>query len=56
MAGREGFRSRSQTVVVLWTRKADAPKLDVPRGFQLLDLMGSREVIPGESPLYLVGK
>jgi hypothetical protein len=54
------FRSRGHAVVILWTRKADAPKLDVPRGFQALDLMGNplegTEVIPVESPLYLVGK
>ena len=54
------FRSRGRTVVILWTRKADAPKLEVPRGFRVLDLMGNplevAEAIPGESPLYLVGK
>jgi len=54
------FRSRGRTVVVLWTRKPKAPPLDVPAGFQVLDLMGNpvegREVVPGESPLYLVGR
>jgi hypothetical protein len=44
----------------LWTRKADAPKLNVPLGFQALDLMGNpvegRDVVPGETPLYLIGK
>ena len=54
------FRSRGRTVVVLWTRKADAPKLDVPPGFQALDLMGNplegKEVLPTAVPLYLVGR
>ncbi len=38
----------------------DAPKLDVPQGFQSLDLLGNplegRKVTPGESPIYFVGK
>ncbi len=53
------FRSRGRTVVVLWTRKANAPKLDVPQGFQALDFMGNpldkNDVVPTEVPLYLVG-
>ena len=40
--------------------KAAAPKLDVPRGFQVLDLRGNpvkgRVVVPGASPLYLSGR
>jgi hypothetical protein len=47
-------------VVVLWTRKSDAMKLDVPPGFQAFDLMGNpldnNEVIPTSVPLYLLGK
>ena len=54
------FRCRGRTVVVLWTRKTGAPKLDVPQGFRALDLMGNSlegpQVLPGESPLYLVGR
>jgi hypothetical protein len=54
------FRSRGRAVVILWTRKADAPKLDMPAGFQVLDLMGNpvelKDVVPGETPLYLVVK
>jgi hypothetical protein len=54
------FRSQGQTVVVLWTRRANAAKLDVPQGFLVLDLMGNavegKQFIPGETPLYLVGK
>ena len=53
------FRSRGRTVVILWTRKAGAPKLDVPHGFQALDLMGNplqgSQVAVDEIPLYLVG-
>jgi hypothetical protein len=54
------FRGRGRTVVIAWTRKADAPKLDVPPGFQAVDFMGDPiagdQVIPGETPLYLLGK
>lgn len=54
------FRSRGRTVVILWTRKPGGVKLDLPQGFQAMDLMGNRledkEVVAGESPLYLVGK
>jgi hypothetical protein len=54
------FRSRGRTVVILWTRKVNAPRLPVPRGFQAMDLMGNLlgggEMAPGETPLYLVGK
>ena len=54
------FRSHGRTVVILWTRKANAPKLEVPSGFQAFDLMGNPldngAVIPGEVPLYLVGR
>ena len=46
--------------MILWTRKANAPKLDVPPGLQAFDLMGNpldgNQVIPTEVPLYLVGK
>lgn len=54
------FRSRGRTVVVLWSRKVDAGKLEVPQGFRALDLMGNLleggGVIPGNSPIYLVSK
>lgn len=54
------FRSRGRTVIVLWTRKADAPKLPVPDGFRALDLMGNpidgSDVTIGETPVYFVQK
>lgn len=54
------FRSQGRTVVILWTRRTNPSKLDVPGGFQVLDLMGNampgRQAIPGETPLYLIGK
>jgi hypothetical protein len=54
------FRSRGRAVVILWTRKADAPKLALPPGFQALDLMGNalegKDVLPTAVPLYLVGE
>jgi hypothetical protein len=53
------FRSRGRTVVILWSRKSDAPALQVPDGYHALDLMGNampeRELAPGEVPVYLVG-
>jgi hypothetical protein len=52
------FRSRGRTVVILWTRRADAPPLALPEGLSALDLMGNplpgRQVVPGEVPIYLV--
>jgi hypothetical protein len=54
------FRARGRTVVVLWTRKANAKKLDVPPGLEALDVMGNpsdaKNVVPNEVPLYLVGR
>ena len=54
------FRSRGRTVVILWTRKPDAPQLDVPHGLRAFDLMGNtintQRILPGEEPIYLVGE
>ncbi len=54
------FRSGGRTVVVLWTRRADAPPLPVPEGLTALDLMGNTlpagNVVPTDEPLYLVGE
>jgi len=53
------FRSRGRSVVILWTRKSDAPPLAVPDGFRALDLMGNpfpgRELAVGDVPVYFVG-
>jgi hypothetical protein len=53
------FRSRGRPLVILWTRKPDAPPLDVPQGFRAVDLMGNaidgRRITVGEEPVYLVG-
>jgi hypothetical protein len=53
------FRSRGRSVVILWSRKSDAPALRVPDGYRALDLMGNAlpegELVPGEVPVYLVG-
>jgi hypothetical protein len=52
------FRSNGRTLVVLWTRSTDAPRLDVPQGFRALDLMGNpieaRRVSVTDVPMYLV--
>jgi hypothetical protein len=52
------FRSRGRGVVILWTRKSKPPALDVPKGFQPLDMMGNPlapgEVVPSDVPMYLV--
>jgi len=54
------FRSRGRTVVILWTRKTGGVKLELPQGFQSLDLMGNlvegKEVTVGETPVYLLGR
>lgn len=54
------FRSRGRPLVILWTRKPDAPPLDVPRGLRAFDLMGNaidgRKITVGEEPMYLVGR
>jgi hypothetical protein len=54
------FRSRGRTVVILWGRRGNASKLDVPEGFEALDLMGNavggKQVVVGETPLYLLGR
>jgi hypothetical protein len=54
------FRSRGKTVVILWSRKANAPKLEAPEGLQAFDLMGNplgkNQVLPSQAPLYFVGK
>ena len=52
------FRSRGRTVTVLWTRKAGASALTIPKGCRALDLMGNRlagpEIIPTDVPVYWV--
>jgi hypothetical protein len=53
------FRSDGRTVVILWTRDANPPPLDVPQGLQALDLMGNPlpgPVVPGTIPIYLVSQ
>ena len=54
------FRSRGRNVVLLWTRRADAPPLPVPDGYNALDLMGNvlpeRQVMADDVPIYFVGR
>jgi len=52
------FRSRGQTVVIVWTRRSDAPAIELWDGVEALDLMGNpipgRRVVPTDVPIYLI--
>ncbi|MBM3334190.1 hypothetical protein FJY63_05970, partial [Candidatus Sumerlaeota bacterium] len=52
------FRSRGRTVVVVWAQKRGGPSLQVPEGFQALDIMGNKQdvqrVTATDIPVYLV--
>jgi hypothetical protein len=54
------FHSRGQTLVVLWTRRTDAPSINIPEGLHAVDLMGNflpvRTITPSEIPVYFIGK
>ncbi len=54
------FRSRGRTVVVLWSRQAELPALELPAGYHAVDLMGNPlpdgGVTPGDMPMYWISE